>query len=167
MAYEDGAGGLEAFVATIEHAARQNQNDKQGRRRFVAELGSLCAGIHTQNMFRHPIRFLREMQGNPPLRFGEEGFRPEVIDDVNPARHYMAFVLVGFWLPMVLGIPVLYAWEVASFFRYKGHWSPKDIHSGMIGLRHGREVAHGGTHVLAPLARRDLGAESADQVSLT
>jgi len=157
MAYNDGEGGLEAFIATIERCAGQCHDDRQGRRRFVGELGSLCAGIHGEKMLRHPIRFLREMQGNPPLRFGTAGFHPEVVDDLNPARHYIAFVVVGFWLPVALAVPVLYLWEVASFFRYKGHWSQKDIHSGMIGIRHGRAVAREGIHVLAPLARRDLG----------
>lgn len=159
-AYEAGEGGLEAFVATIESAAHQCQDGKQGRRRFVGELGSLCAGIHGENIFRHPIRFLSEMQGNPPLRFGTEGFSPDVVDDLNPARHYMAFVVVGYWLPMVLAIPVLYAWEIASFVRYKGHWSQKDMHSGMIGIRHGRAVARSGVDVLGPLVRRDLGTEA-------
>ena len=149
-------GGLRAFVATIEEKAQSCNDDRSGRRQFVSELGSLCAGIHSDNMWRHPIRFLREMQGNPPRQFGTAGFHPEVVDDANPARHYMAFVVVGFWLPKILAIPVLYLWEIASFFRYKGHWSQKDIHSGMIGIRHGRAVASEGVQVLAPLARRDL-----------
>jgi hypothetical protein len=98
------------------------------------------------------------MAGQPPLRFGAAGFNPAMVDDQNPARHYIAFVVVGYWLPMILGYLVLYAWEIAGFVRYGGRWSPNDVRSGKAGLHHGRAVQRGGPEVLAPLVRRDLGA---------
>lgn len=157
MAYGTGSGGLQAFVTTIEEVASANSDDRQGRRRFISELGSQCAGIHGENALRHPFRFLREMQGSPPRQFGIEGFRDDFVDDTNPARHYTAFVVVGYWLPRPLAMLVLYAWEIASFVRYKGVWSQDDIRSGIIGIGHGRIVAREGKDVLAKLAQRDLG----------
>lgn len=153
--HEDGGGGLSGFVTYLMACANGCVDDKTGRRAFIARIGSDCAGIHLENV-KQPVRFLREMQGNPPLRFGTSGFAPSLVDDLNPARHYVAFVVVGYWLPLLLGLGVLYLWEIASFFRYRGSWSQKDVRSGIIGLRHGRAVAHSGVGVLAGLAARDL-----------
>ena len=68
----------------------------------------------------------------------------------------MAFVFVGFWLPRILGYPVLLAWEVLGYLRYGFHWSQNDMRCGVIGLRHGRSVRREGSAVLAGLIERDL-----------
>lgn len=156
MTYGVGEGGFAAFERLITQLAVAHGGDAAGTRRFVNDLAARCAGIHLDQMHR-PVRFLLDMQGNPPQAFGVEGFDADVVDDLNPARHYVAFVFVGFWLPKLLAVLVLYGWEVASFFRYRGHWSPKDIESGFIGIEHGRAVVRHGAGVLATLARRDIG----------
>ncbi len=148
--------GLAGFVAFIEQTAAEVAPARAGTRDFVRRMGEACACIRFEDL-THPLRFLRQMAGQPPLRFGTGGFDPTMVDDQNPARHYTAFVVVGYWLPMVAALLVLYAWEVAGFVRYKGRWSPNDVRSGMAGLRHGRAVRREGPGVLASLVRRDLG----------
>lgn len=114
---------------------------------FILRTGEDCAYIRLQDLWR-PRRFLRQMAGVPPLHFGDIGFQPELVDDNSPVRHYMAFVFVGFWLPARLAQLVLYAWEVAGFFRYGFTWSQRDVHCGLVGLRHGALVRQYGPTVL-------------------
>lgn len=149
--------GLDRFIETITTYASQVSPDRRGSARFVARLGEECAFIRLRDL-RHPIRFFRQMAGHPPLRFGVDGFDPSVVDDANPVRHYVAFVVVGYWLPGFLALPVLYLWEILGFVRYRGRWSPGDMRSGRIGVRHGRAVRRHGPQVLPDLVRRDLGA---------
>ena len=118
-------------------------------------MGADFAHIQPRDVLR-PLRFLRQMAGNPPVRFDVTGFDPELVDDLNPARHYVAFLVVGFWLPALPALLVLAAWEVAGFVRYRGLWSNKDVRSGLVGLRHGRHVRRDGPHALPPLIRADL-----------
>ena len=103
-----------------------------------------------------PVRFLRQMEGAPPLTLGTAGFRPDLVDDANPARHYTAFVFVGFWLPYLPAIVVLWFWEVLGFIRYKGQWSPADIRMGYVGIRHGTLLRRSVPAVLPRLIERDL-----------
>ncbi len=149
-------GGLEGFLATIARIAATVPPGRQGTRLFVSRLGEECAYIRLADL-THPFRFLRQMAGQPPLRFGVQGFNPAMVDDRNPARHYVAFVVVGYWLPWVLGMLVLYGWEIAGFVRYGFVWSPNDVRSGKVGLHHGRAVQREGPLALPPLVRRDLG----------
>jgi hypothetical protein len=115
------------------------------------------AYIHLHD-FRNPIRFLRQMEGQPPIRLGTAGFRRELVDDRNPARHYMAFVAMGYWLPRLLALTVLYLWEVAGYLRYGFKWSEADMLSGLTGVRHGQAVRREGAEVLPALMERDLAA---------
>jgi hypothetical protein len=153
------ASGFDDFLAMLNVYASETPPGKEASARFVARLGEECAYIRLGDI-RHPLRFLRQMAGAPPLRFGTSGFNPALVDDANPVRHYAAFVVVGFWLPWILGIAVLYAWESAGFFRYRGAWSARDVASGRIGLSHGRQVRRQGHQVLPDLVRRDLAAPS-------
>jgi hypothetical protein len=104
------------------------------------------------------------MAGPPPRSFGTAGFAAWLVDDANPARHYTAFVFVGFWLPALLAQAVLYAWEAAGFVRYRGYWSPADVLSGQVGIRHGRLVRRHGPAILPALIAHDL-AEKPRQIS--
>lgn len=150
--------GLDRFIAVIESHASRAPAGWRGSVRVVTALGDECAYIRLSDISR-PVQFLRQMAGNPPLRFGVDGFDPAIVDDSNPVRHYMAFVVTGFWLPALASLSVLYAWEVLGFFRYGGKWSTKDVTSGMIGLHHGRVVRRHGPWALPSLVRRDLGME--------
>lgn len=156
--YPPNATGFDHFVQTVELYASQAPPGWAGTVRFVTRLGADFAHIQPRDVLR-PLRFLRQMAGNPPVRFDVAGFRPDLVDDLNPARHYIAFLVVGFWLPSLLALGVLVLWEVAGFVRYRGLWSNDDVRSGLVGLRHGRHVRREGPWALPPLMRADLAAD--------
>lgn len=81
-----------------------------------------------------------------------------LVDDKNPARHYMAFVFLGFWLPTILAVMGLWLWEIAGLVRY-GYWATKDVRMGYVGIRHGRLLWRYGAVILPGLMAADL-AES-------
>ena len=147
--------GIEAFLADVNQRVRQAEEQGRNTNDFVGEIGEHYAFIRLHDLNR-PRQFLRQLAGEPPLQFGTTGFRRELVDDKNPARHYIAFVFVGYWLPLLLAIPVLWAWVVLGFVRYRGHWSQPDIRNGYIGLYHGRQVRRHGAAILPELIARDL-----------
>ena len=146
--------GFDAFLQDIN--ARIDEGVRQGAstRDFVLQSADRYAFIRLADI-NHPVRFLKQISGQPPVCFGTVGFQHTIVDDEEPARHYMAFVFVGYWLPTGLAIMVLWAWEILGFFRY-GHWSKPDMRSGSVGIRHGRAVRKGGATVLPALIQRDL-----------
>ncbi len=147
--------GLDAFIVYVNDLVQWAWVTRADTAQLILRMGEDCAYIRLGDV-EQPMRFLRQMSGAPPIRFGTAGFRSDILDDFNPARHYTAFVFVGFWLPTPAAICLLWAWEVASFIRYKGHWSPKDILSGNIGIRHGRLVKRYGASILPSLIAADL-----------
>jgi hypothetical protein len=151
--------GLDAFLAYLSTQAQAAPPGFAGTAWFVLRIGEDCAYIRMEDMWQ-PLRFLRQMAGDPPLRFAIQGFSPDLVDDKNPARHYIAFVFVGFWLPRLLALPVLYAWEIAGFLRYGFKWSPRDVRSGLLGLRHGTLVRQYGPPVLPGIAAGELSTRS-------
>jgi hypothetical protein len=147
--------GLDGFIAYVSDLVDKLPATQSGTTQVVLCMSEECAYIRLGDIGQ-PVKFLKQMAGAPPVRFGTQGFRSDILDDFNPARHYTAFVFVGFWLPVLVATLVLWAWEIASFVRYKGHWSPKDIHSGNIGIRHGRLVRRYGATILPSLMAADL-----------
>jgi hypothetical protein len=143
--------GLDQFLDYLQIIATQAPPDWAGAVWFILRIGEDCAGIRLQDGAT-PLRFLRQMANAPPLQFGTSGFSPAIVDDDNPARHYVAFVFVGFWLPTFLAILVLYSWEMAGFVRYRGYWSPNDLASGRLGIAHGRWLQRTAPAVLPGLA---------------
>ena len=158
------ATGALGFAADVRWLSQQTQ--PLPTRRFVRLAGERYAFIKPRD-WKRPRRFLRQLAGKPPVRFGTHGFRPALVDDHDPARHYTAFVMVGFWLPRPLAVATLWAWEMLGFVRYRGTWSQPDVRLGGIGLRHGGQVRRAGAGVLAGLIERDLMAEKADSISAT
>ncbi len=152
---------LEGLPGLIDAVQRYSAEANYDSRAVVWRLGEDFAYICRQDV-KHPLRFLRQMSGNPPIRLGNRGFRKDLVDDANPARHYIAFVVVGFWLPRPLADGVLWLWEIAGFVRYSGKWSRADIASGFLGIRHGRQVRREGVAVLPGLVARDLAEPSPD-----
>jgi hypothetical protein len=146
--------GLPGLVRATRHYIAEANGDSG---KVVQRLAEDFAYIHLHD-FRNPIRFLRQMEGQPPIRLGTAGFRRELVDDRNPARHYMAFVAMGYWLPRLLALTVLYLWEVAGYLRYGFKWSEADMLSGLTGVRHGQAVRREGAEVLPALMERDLAA---------
>lgn len=147
--------GLEAFLAYLSAQAQAAPPGFAGSAWFMLRIGEDCAHIRLQDLWQ-PLRFLRQMAGHPPLRFGTAGFARALVDDLNPARHYVAFVFIGFWLPRVLALAVLYGWEVAGYLRYGFRWSPCDVLCGRVGLRHGAWVRAYGPAVLPGLVAGEL-----------
>ncbi len=154
-----GGKGFDAFVDYLSTQAQAAPPGFAGSAWYVLRASEDCAYIRLQDSWQ-PLRFLRQMAGAPPLQFGAGGFSPDHVDDNNPARHYMAFVFVGFWLPRFLGILVLYAWEIAGFLRYRFQWSPRDVASGKLGLRHGALVRAYGPTVHPGLVAAGLAAQN-------
>ena len=147
-------GGLDGFISAVSQLIQECGTDDAGTRRFIQRASEDYAFIRLQDI-RQPIRFLKQMAGAPPWQFGPSGFHPDVVDDTNPARHYMAFVFLGFWLPHWLAVAGLWLWEMAGFVRY-GYWATKDMRMGYIGIRHGRHVRKRGAAVLPGLIAIEL-----------
>lgn len=145
--------GLSGLIAATEQYIAEEGGDSN---RVVRRLAEDFAYIHFEDV-RNPYKFLRQMEGQPPIRLGTEGFRRELVDDKNPARHYMAFVAMGYWLPYWMAICVLYMWEVAGYIRYGFTWSQEDMLSGLTGVRHGNAVRQDGIALLPGLMDADLG----------
>lgn len=152
----DSTAGFDAFCAYLQLKAAQAPTGWPGSVWFILSIGEECAGLFTQYIFVDPFRFLRLAAAAPPLQFGTGGFTSSVVDDFNPARHYIAFVFVGFWLPQCLALGLLYLWELAGFIRYRGRWSSKDIVCGRIGIAHGAWVRRVGPLALPGLAAAAL-----------
>lgn len=100
--------GVDAFIRA-RRATRRKITQQQSTTHFILQISDDFAFIRLRDL-RHPLRFFKQLSGTPPIQFGTSGFRKEIIDDANPARHYTAFVFVGYWLPMALGWLVLIAW---------------------------------------------------------
>jgi hypothetical protein len=149
--------GVDGFIADVSRRAAKAAPGWEGTVRFVGEVGEAFAFIRLQDLGK-PLRFLKQLEGAPPLRFGTVGFKRTLVEkgDANPARHYTAFFYVGFWLPRPLAVAVLYWWEILGFIRYGFHWSNEDMRSGFIGIEHGRLVRRYGPTILPALIARDL-----------
>lgn len=154
--------GLQGLIAAT---LRYTQEEQGHTAQVIRRLGEDFAYIRWQDL-RKPLTFLRQMAGSPPIRLGVEGFRRELVDDRNPARHYMAFVVMGYWLPYPLAVAVLYLWEILGYMRYGFVWSPPDILSGFTGVRHGNAVRHNGINVLPALMADELTEPKAEEESL-
>lgn len=155
QSWGQGEGGLRRLIDEISALAAQVQPGWRGTVRFVLRISADYAYIRPQDAWR-PLRFLKQMAGVPPIQVGTDGFRADIVDDYNPARHYMALLFIGFWLPRPLAWLTLYVWEIAGFIRYHGHWSQPDIRCGLIGVRHGRLVRRYGPTVLPGLMAAEL-----------
>ncbi|MCC6168206.1 MAG: hypothetical protein IT329_13345 [Caldilineaceae bacterium] len=151
--------GIDAFLAAVEGLAAQVYAGRLSTAQALLRLGDDYAYIRLRDLAQ-PLRFLRQMAGAPPVRLGTAGFRRSLVDDENPARHYTAFLLVGYWLPRWAARWVLWGWEIAGFVRYGGKWSVPDMASGMMGVRHGRLVRRYGLTVLPGLAAAELAEPS-------
>ena len=148
--------GINAFIEAIGQQAAQTAPGWKSTAQFILRISDAYAGIRFKDI-RHPRRFLKQLTGNPPVRFGQQGFKAELIDDPEPMRHYVAFVFVGFWLPYPLAGAFLWIWEALGVLRH-GFWGEADMKIGWIGIEHGRHVRRHGPIVLSHLIRRDLAA---------
>lgn len=161
--------GVESLIGGVSRHARDSYRGRLTPAMFINAIADDYAFIRMRDILS-PIRFLRQMEGAPPVQLGTTGFRRDLVDDLNPARHYMAFVFVGYWLPYPLALVLLWIWEVAGFVRYGGVWSAKDVANGLVGIRHGRWVRTVDPVVLpaliaAELAEPPLGHEGASTTS--
>lgn len=147
--------GFAHFYADLSQRVEWALEAQTPSRRFVLEISDVYAFIRLRDL-RRPLQFFKQLSGEPPLKFGTQGFKMSLVDDKHPARHYTAFVFVGYWLPAALALLTLWAWEILGFVRYGGHWSQPDLRCGIVGIRHGRRVRRYGPGVLPGLIKRDL-----------
>jgi hypothetical protein len=154
----ESVGGVRALIAATQRIIAE---EKGNPHKVIQCLGEDFAYIRWQDVGT-PIKFLRQMAGNPPIRLGTAGFRHDLVDDENPARHYIAFVVMGYWLPYWLALAVVYLWEIAGFVRYGGVWSKADVDSGLVGVCHGRAARRQGIEVLPELMASEVAAQPID-----
>jgi hypothetical protein len=147
--------GVRRLIAETSLLAARYPLSPAGTRAFLHTFVDRYAFIRLQDMWR-PYRFLSQMEGAPPVRLGIDGFKRALVDDINPARHYTAFLFVGYWLPNLLSLLVLWSWEFLGFLRYGFYWSNPDVRSGYVGLSHGRLLRRYGHTILPALMARDL-----------
>jgi hypothetical protein len=150
----DSTHGVYELIAQTSRMAARYPLSAQGTRRFLLAFAERFAFIRLEDVW-NPFRFLKQMEGTPPVKLGTDGFKASLLDDANPARHYTAFVFVGYWLPNLLGLLVLWLWELAGAVRY-GYWSQPDVRSGYVGFYHGRLIRRYGHTILPSLIARDL-----------
>lgn len=156
--------GVDSFIRGVSELARLAYHGDTSASQFVRTLGDCYAFIRLNDLPR-PLQFLGQMAGAPPIRLGIEGFREDIVDDFNPARHYTALLFVGFHTPAWLATLVLYMWEIAGFIRYRGEWSWPDIRSGQLGIEHGRLVRRYGPVILPGLIAAQLAESSGNPSS--
>ena len=114
----DRRDGFEAFLADVCQRVATTPPGWDGTKHFITAISDRYAFVRPQDILTHPLRFLKQAAGEPPVQFGAQGFKRSLVDDENPARHYTAFVFIGFWLPTPFAILVLWAWEILGFARY-------------------------------------------------
>lgn len=149
------ASGLDLFIAAVSERTSRVPPSWWNTARFLLRIAEDFAYIRLRDLWR-PLRFLRQMAGAPPYRFATRGFTSAIVDDENPARHYTAFVFVGFWLPARLAKLALWLWEIAGFVRYGGRWSHNDMACGEVGIRHGRLLRKYGQTIMPALIASEL-----------
>lgn len=147
--------GCQAFLQDVNQQIDQARAQGMNSRAFILHVGERYAYIRLTDLYR-PWQFLRQISSAPPVCFGADGFRHQLVDDHEPARHYTAFVFVGYWLPTAFATLILWGWEILGFIRYGGHWSQPDIRCGTVGIRHGRAIRKTGPTIWPQLIEREL-----------
>lgn len=151
--------GVDALIAAASHYVWEAKQRGEGTGRIILRLADEFAFIRLGDVLK-PLRFLKQMEGVPPLQVGTDGFRTDLVDDQNPARHYLAFVFLGYWLPGWAALAMIWLWEIAGFVRYGGEWSWPDVASGNLGVRHGQLVRRYGATILPMLIAAELAEPS-------
>ena len=146
--------GCPAFAGYAETLAAQAAHEGRRTRWFMLELARQCGNVDLSRL-GHPIRFWRSLRELPPKRFGNIGFRAELVDDFHPARHYVAFLMIGFFLPYPLALAFGWLWERAEGI-VLGEFSPRDVALGRLAIAHGRTVRQAGPAALPALIRKEL-----------
>jgi RHS repeat-associated protein len=139
------------FATYVEDLATHTKSDAE----FIGRLGTEVAGLPSGRPEGTP--------GAPPVVFGASGFRRELVDDANPARHYSAYVTTAYQKGGLVGAAAAVIREIPEGWggRCRGGCSTQDVRLGLIGAQHGanlRPESHLGSSnygVPAP-TRKDL-----------
>lgn len=157
------ARGAAGLIERVEVYARLSSQHSKSSDWFIDTLSRQFAGLDPADWWR-PWRWLHAMgSARPPEDVGAAGFRPEFVDDDRPARHYIAFVMIGYYLPYFLGWIIMYGWEILGRIRY-GTFSNKDVLLAKVGLKHGDMVRRRGPEIVADLIEQDLLIRNLDQI---
>jgi hypothetical protein len=120
------ATDCEKFAQYVESVAKSSKSDAE----FIRVLGEQIAGFSGGNSEEAP-------QG-VTSQFGSSGFRSDLVDDANPARHYVAYLAVGFQKGGLPGAAIAVARELPGICG--GGCSAQDIRLGVIGANHGASL---------------------------
>ena len=136
------------FTITGEYSVRNTKSDKE----FVAMLSRAVIGAQGGD----PETASRD---RVTAVFGSTGFRGELVDDANPARHYVANLAYAFRSGQVLGNAAALGREVPPYCR--GGCSMADVRLGLLGSKHGAAMNIGKNWSLAnfgiyPSSRLDV-----------
>jgi hypothetical protein len=116
----------EKFAQYVESLARDTKSDAE----FIQVLAEQMAGFPNGNSEAAP-------HGVTP-QFGNTGFRSDLVDDANPARHYAAYLAVGFQKGGLPGAAIAVARELPGICG--GGCSVQDIRLGIMGANHGASL---------------------------
>jgi len=142
------------FVAYVAEQAERAAGERRGARWLALTLAHQCANVDF-HLLRRPLHFWRALRQEPPVCFGPRGFRGSLADDFHPARHYSAFLMIGYFLPYALAAAFAWLWEAAEGI-FLGGYSRCDVALSRIAVRHGNILRRQGPAALAPLILRDL-----------
>lgn len=145
--------GCAGFAAYVEYLLRQGAG--RPPRWVVLTVARDCANVDVGRLPWRPLAFWRGLRTRPPVTFGPAGFRPTLVDDSEPARHYAAFLGVGYFLPAPLDLLFARLWERAEGIVFR-QYSAIDLALAELAVRHGRRARREGPAILPALIRADL-----------
>ena len=146
--------GCHGFIEYVENLIERAAEEQRRPAWIMGTLARECANVDLRRL-RRPLRFWHSLRELPPVRFGRDGFRRALVDDYHPARHYCAFLALGFFLPAWLAVPFARLWEWAEGVVF-GEYSPRDVALSELAIRHASALRRAGIDELPALIRRDL-----------
>jgi hypothetical protein len=148
---EEGDGSetdKERFARFVEQLAASTESDAE----FVDALaGAVLGAVGGNPETADP--------GRSTVSFGASGFRPDLVDDANPVRHYVANLAAGFRWGGVAGDAIAIVREAPPVCQVG--CSVADVRLGVLGAQHGSRMTIGKSGALSnygimPASRKDL-----------
>lgn len=133
---ENTISNFDRFIVHLRRLADQYGNRPERASRFSRAVGLIWGGIAYDTWVA--IALTRAAVGDHlfQLHEGTEGWITKYVDDANPAHHWAAAFLTGFYFGTVVGIVASTTRDVAQYLTGLGG-TKEDISLGILGARHG------------------------------